>query len=59
MICCKTHHTQGRNVISLDGARAKKQVWRPVFEPDVFRKQMYCIDESTCDIVGTFWRPPQ
>jgi len=22
-----------------------------------FRKQMYCIEESACDIVGTFWRP--
>jgi len=20
-------------------------------------EQMYCIEESTCDIVGTFWRP--
>ena len=29
----------------------------PAFEPDVFRKQMYCIEESTCDIVRTF-RPP-
>jgi len=29
----------------------------PAFEPDVFRKQMYCIEESTCDIVRTFWPP--
>jgi len=28
-----------------------------MFEPKVFRKQMYCIEESTCDIVGTFLRP--
>jgi len=28
-----------------------------MFEPEVFRKQMYCIEESTCDIVGTFRRP--
>jgi len=28
----------------------------PVFEPEVFRKQMYCIEESTCDNVGTFRR---
>ena len=35
-----------------------------MFEPKVFRKQMYCVEESTCDIVGTFpgaptliWRP--
>ena len=30
----------------------------PMFEPEVFlRKQMYCIEESTCDIVGTSQRP--
>jgi len=28
-----------------------------MFEPEVFRKQMYCIEESTCDISGTFRRP--
>jgi len=28
-----------------------------MFEPVVFRKQIYCIEESTCDIVGTFGRP--
>jgi len=42
----------------LDGARGKKQVWRPMFEPEVFRKKIHCIEESTCDIVETF-RPPQ
>jgi len=31
----------------------------PVFEPEVFRKQMYCVEESTCDNVGTFRRSPQ
>jgi len=31
----------------------------PVFESEVFQKQMYCIEEGTCDIVGTFRRPPQ
>jgi len=25
-----------------------------MFKPEVFRKQMYCIEESTCDIVGIF-----
>jgi len=30
-----------------------------MFETEVFRKQVYCIEESTCDIIGTFWRPPQ
>jgi len=28
-----------------------------MFEPEVFRKQMYSIEESTCDIFGTFRRP--
>jgi len=32
-----------RDVTRLDGARDKKQVWCPMFEPEVFRKQMYCI----------------
>ena len=30
-----------------------------MFEPEVFRKQKYCIEESTCDIVGSFRYPPQ
>jgi len=30
-----------------------------MFEPEVFRKQMCCIEESTCDIAGNFRRPPQ
>jgi len=30
-----------------------------MFEPEVFRKQMYSIEESTCDVVGTVRRPPQ
>ena len=29
-----------------------------MFEPEASRKQMYCIEESTCDIVGTFRHPP-
>ena len=28
----------------------------PMLEPEAFRKQMYCIEESACDIV-TFWSP--
>jgi len=36
------------------GARSK--FGAPMFEPDIFRKQMYCIEESICDIVGTLWR---
>jgi len=34
------------------GARIK--FCAPMFEPEVFRKQLYWIEESTCDIVGTF-----
>jgi len=37
------------------GARSK--FGTPMFEPEVFRKQIYFIKESTCDIVGTFRRP--
>jgi len=46
----------------LDGARDNKQVWSltpPMFEPEVFQKQMYSIEESTCDIVGPLRRPTQ
>ena len=45
------------------GARCK--FGTPIFEPEVFRKQMYCIEEGTCDIAGIVWRvrnhsaPPQ
>jgi len=41
------------------GARSK--FGAHMFEPEVFPKQMYwyCIEESTCDIVGTFLRSPQ
>ena len=28
-----------------------------MFEPEVFRKQMYCIEESASKIVGIFRRP--
>jgi len=30
-----------------------------MFEPEVFRKQIHCIEESAFDIVGTFQRPSQ
>jgi len=38
------------------GARIK--FGAPIFEPKVFRKQMYSIEESTCDMVRTFRLPP-
>jgi len=37
------------------GARSK--FGAPVVETEVLRKQMHCIEESVCDIVGTFWSP--
>ena len=47
-----------RGVVRLDGARDKKQVWCPhVRTNEVFPKQMHWIEESTCDIVGTFGAP--
>jgi len=46
-----------RGVTRLYGARGRKQVWHPMFEPEVFGMQMYCIEESTCDTVGTFRHP--
>jgi len=39
------------------GARSK--IGAPMFEPEIFRKQIYCIEECPCDIVGTFLRHPQ
>ena len=39
--------------------RGKGASLAPMFEPEVFRKQMYCVETSTCDMVRTFRRPPQ
>jgi len=46
-----------RGVTKFDGTRGKRQIWRSKLETEVFRKQLYCIKESTCDNVGTFRRP--
>jgi len=35
----------------LDGA--------PIFEPEVFRKEIHCVEESSCEIVKTFRCPQQ
>ena len=48
-----------RGITRLDGARGKKQVWRPHVRAWGLCKQMYGVEGSTCDIVGTFRRPPQ
>jgi len=47
----------GGVTIGWDGARARSKFGAPMFKPEVFWKRMYCIEESTCNIVGTFRRP--
>jgi len=37
---------------------ARNKFGAPMFEPEVFRSKC-AVGESTCDIVGTFRRPPQ
>jgi len=37
--------------------RARNKFCAHIFEPDVFRKQLYCIEDSTCDIAETFLCP--
>jgi len=49
---CDRCDCQGRNVVR----RLPGHVWPPMFEPEVLRKQMNLIEESTCEIVGIFWR---
>jgi len=36
---------------------ARNKFAAPMFEPKVFRKQMYCFEKSAYVIVGTFWPP--
>jgi len=38
---------------------ARRKFGTPIFEPEDLRKQMYCIEEGTCDIVGDFLASPQ
>jgi len=51
------HQTGTTTVTRWDSAGTVSKFGAPMFEPKVFRKQMYCIEESTCDIVGPFRRP--
>jgi len=39
------------------GPGAKSKFGATMFEPEAFRKQMYCTEESTCGILGTFRDP--
>ena len=62
-ICCSTTIfnestwvAQGRNEVTWRPGQEAK-LTSPMFGPEVFRKQMYCIEESTCDIVETFRQP--
>jgi len=43
-------------VTRLDGTLGKKQAWHPMFEPEVFRKQMCCI-EVLVTLLGLFGVP--
>jgi len=55
-----TYITVGtRGVTTLHGTQARRRFGTPMFETEVFRKQKYCVEESACDIVGAFRRPPQ
>jgi len=33
---------------------AKNKFGAPMFEAEVFRKQIYCIEEGTCTLLGLF-----
>jgi len=36
----------------------RNKLCAPIFEFEVFRMRMRCIEESNCDVVGAFRRPP-
>jgi len=44
--------THGHNEV--DAALVRSKFGPPMFEPEAYRKQMYCIEESICGIVGLF-----
>jgi len=46
-----------RGITRLGSARTESKFGVPRVEFEVFRKQKYWIEENTCDIVWTFWRP--
>jgi len=37
----------------------KSRLGAPLFKPEVFRKQVYCIEKSIYDIIGIFRRSLQ
>jgi len=46
-----------RSVTKLDGARDKKRVWLPVFEPEVLRKQCTVLKKMLVTLLGLFSSP--
>ena len=46
-----------RDVMRLDGAQGKKQVWRPHVRTWIFQKQICSIEEIASDIIGTCLDP--
>ena len=59
---CRTGEStwlESRDVTRLMAPGARRKFGAPMFEPEVFQKQMNCIEGSTWDIVGTFRRPSQ
>jgi len=55
----KQHLYVSRGVTILYGAKGRSKFGVLMFEPEVFRKQMYSTEESICEIVRRFQRPPQ
>jgi len=37
---------------------ARNKFAASIFEPNIIWEEMYCIEQKTCDFVGTFRRPP-
>ena len=53
-----TRRNQGRNEVRWSPGQ-EASLAAPMFEPEIIRKQIYCIEESTCDTVVAFRRHPQ
>jgi len=58
---CECH--TGRSVTRLDVPQGKKQVWPPMFEPEIFRKQISLLKKVLVTLLGflvplaVIWRP--
>jgi len=48
-----------RGVTRLDGAWTRNKFEALVFEPEIFRKPMYCFEICACDIFVAFCPPQQ